>query len=91
MGVTSWINLYRSGDYVGRSVWLDDWFGVKKKEARKDGNTCADCEYFARCRPIVSNFVLALVRTPITGTARRQMCGRTPGSTGRRLKRISVA
>ena len=24
-GVTDWRNPYRSGDYVGRSLWLDEW------------------------------------------------------------------
>jgi hypothetical protein len=26
LGVTQWINYYRSGDYVGRSIWQGDWF-----------------------------------------------------------------
>ena len=26
LGVTEWRNLYRSGDYVGRSLWLDEWY-----------------------------------------------------------------
>jgi len=26
LGVTKWVNLYRSGDYVGRSLWLDEWY-----------------------------------------------------------------
>ena len=24
--VRQWINFYRSGDYIGRSIWEDDWF-----------------------------------------------------------------
>lgn len=27
LGVASWRNAYRSGDYVGRSLWLDEWYG----------------------------------------------------------------
>jgi len=27
LGVASWHNAYRSGDYVGRSLWLDEWYG----------------------------------------------------------------
>jgi hypothetical protein len=26
LGVTTWVNLYRSGDYVGRSLWLTEWY-----------------------------------------------------------------
>lgn len=26
LGVKRWVNAYRSGDYVGRSVWLDEWY-----------------------------------------------------------------
>jgi hypothetical protein len=26
LGVEVWWNSYRSGDYVGRSLWLDDWY-----------------------------------------------------------------
>jgi hypothetical protein len=26
LGVTEWVNVYRSGDYVGRSLWLDEWY-----------------------------------------------------------------
>jgi len=26
LGVTKWVNMYRSGDYVGRSLWLTEWY-----------------------------------------------------------------
>jgi hypothetical protein len=26
LGVKLWLNAYRSGDYVGRSLWLDEWY-----------------------------------------------------------------
>lgn len=26
LGVAAWRNAYRSGDYVGRSLWLDEWY-----------------------------------------------------------------
>jgi hypothetical protein len=26
LGVAQWVNAYRSGDYVGRSLWLDEWY-----------------------------------------------------------------
>jgi hypothetical protein len=26
LGLTCWINAYRSGDYVGRSLWLNEWY-----------------------------------------------------------------
>jgi hypothetical protein len=25
LGVERWVNAYRSGDYIGRSLWLDEW------------------------------------------------------------------
>ncbi len=26
LGVARWVNAYRSGDYVGRSLWVDEWY-----------------------------------------------------------------
>jgi hypothetical protein len=26
LGVAKWISIYRSGDYIGRSLWLDEWY-----------------------------------------------------------------
>jgi hypothetical protein len=26
LGVCKWVNAYRSGDYVGRSLWLEEWY-----------------------------------------------------------------
>lgn len=26
LGVQKWVSAYRSGDYVGRSLWLDEWY-----------------------------------------------------------------
>ena len=26
LGLKQWVNAYRSGDYVGRSLWLDEWY-----------------------------------------------------------------
>jgi hypothetical protein len=26
LGLAHWVNAYRSGDYVGRALWLDEWF-----------------------------------------------------------------
>ena len=34
LGVKSWTNAYRSGDYVGRGLWLDDWF--KRTKGKDD-------------------------------------------------------
>jgi hypothetical protein len=31
LGVSRWLNTYRSGDYIGRSLWLEEWY------ARTDG------------------------------------------------------
>jgi hypothetical protein len=27
LGVVRWLNTYRSGDYIGRSLWLEEWYG----------------------------------------------------------------
>jgi hypothetical protein len=27
LGVQHWVNAYRSGDYVGRSLWVEEWYG----------------------------------------------------------------
>jgi hypothetical protein len=32
LGVVKWWNSYRSGDYVGRSLWLNDWYTRTKGE-----------------------------------------------------------
>jgi hypothetical protein len=34
LGVKSWTNAYRSGDYVGRGLWLNDWF--KRTKGKED-------------------------------------------------------
>jgi hypothetical protein len=26
LGLEIWVNAYRSGDYIGRSIWLDEWY-----------------------------------------------------------------
>lgn len=26
LGLSKWVNIYRSGDYVGRSLWLTEWY-----------------------------------------------------------------
>jgi hypothetical protein len=39
LGLKQWVNVYRSGDYVGRSLWLDEWY------CRTDGSSKAI--YFA--------------------------------------------
>jgi hypothetical protein len=34
LGLAQWANAYRSGDYVGRSLWLDEWY----KRTASEGN-----------------------------------------------------
>jgi|SRR5579864_3758696 len=36
LGVEKWVSAYRSGDYVGRSLWLDEWYRRTDK-CDKDG------------------------------------------------------
>ena len=36
LGVAVWVNTYRSGDYVGRSLWLDEWY-CRTDPAMNDG------------------------------------------------------
>lgn len=33
LGVKCWLSAYRSGDYVGRSLWLDEWYGRDRPAA----------------------------------------------------------
>jgi hypothetical protein len=33
IGVSHWVSAYRSGDYVGRSLWLDEWYLRTQPEA----------------------------------------------------------
>jgi hypothetical protein len=35
LGVAKWVNAYRSGDYVGRSLWLNEWYD-REVPARND-------------------------------------------------------
>jgi hypothetical protein len=35
LGVAQWVNAYRSGDYVGRSLWVDEWYD-REVPARND-------------------------------------------------------
>lgn len=46
LGLELWVNAYRSGDYAGRSVWLNEWYGLteddkaRKFTDEKDGEYC---------------------------------------------------
>jgi hypothetical protein len=35
LGLAQWVNAYRSGDYVGRSLWLDEWYKRTNSEVDK--------------------------------------------------------
>jgi hypothetical protein len=40
LGVDCWVNAYRSGDYIGRSLWMDEWYGrttPANSNGEKDG------------------------------------------------------
>ncbi|HKN65164.1 MAG TPA: hypothetical protein VJW73_02750 [Gemmatimonadaceae bacterium] len=37
LGVAQWSNAYRSGDYVGRGVWLDEWYQRTNGKAESGG------------------------------------------------------
>jgi hypothetical protein len=41
LGVECWLSAYRSGDYVGRSLWLDEWYGRDKPVAPVASGTLA--------------------------------------------------
>ena len=32
LGVSTWVNAYRSGDYVGRSLWLNEWYNREQED-----------------------------------------------------------
>jgi len=36
LGVSFWANVYRSGDYVGRSLWLNEWY-CRTDPSKDDG------------------------------------------------------
>ncbi len=36
LGIAQWSNAYRSGDYVGRSLWLDGWY--QRKQHKEDSD-----------------------------------------------------
>lgn len=36
LGVDFWVNVYRSGDYVGRSLWLNEWY-CRTDPSKSDG------------------------------------------------------
>jgi hypothetical protein len=38
LGVASWVNAYRSGDYVGRSIWSNDWYSRNDAGDDKGGH-----------------------------------------------------
>jgi len=37
LGLETWSNAYRSGDYVGRSLWLDEWYSRTRSGAADAG------------------------------------------------------
>jgi hypothetical protein len=39
LGVERWLNAYRSGDYVGRSLWLDEWYKREASDGSEEGET----------------------------------------------------
>jgi len=39
LGVERWLNAYRSGDYVGRSLWLDEWYNREASGGPGKGET----------------------------------------------------
>ena len=47
LGVATWTNAYRSGDYVGRSLWLDEWF-ARTKGGDNEGRYPEPIEVFRR-------------------------------------------
>lgn len=45
LGVVAWRNAYRSGDYVGRSLWLDEWY--RRTDGRDDSGGYPEPIYIA--------------------------------------------
>ena len=48
LGVELWVNAYRSGDYIGRSLWLDEWYN---RTAGIGNGAYPDPIYIARSAP----------------------------------------
>ena len=47
LGVRCWVNAYRSGDYIGRSLWMNEWYGRTKGIADKNGGAYPDPIFLA--------------------------------------------
>ena len=45
LGLTTWVNTYRSGDYVGRSLWLTEWY--RRTTGRDDAGAYPEPLYVA--------------------------------------------
>lgn len=39
LDVARWVSAYRSGDYVGRSLWLDEWYSREASNGPGKGKT----------------------------------------------------
>jgi hypothetical protein len=39
LGVAEWRNAYRSGDYVGRSLWVNEWYGRSIEDSPRRGRS----------------------------------------------------
>jgi hypothetical protein len=84
LGVTAWINLYRSGDYVGRSVWRGhdtatdmydpsiSWSEVGERRAEACIGSGAHTHYWDESAEVVALAIDSIVRSVIDGS---------PGST----------
>jgi hypothetical protein len=48
LGVDLWVNAYRSGDYIGRSLWLDEWYS---RTAGAGSGAYPEPVYIARSAP----------------------------------------
>jgi hypothetical protein len=83
LGVATWSNAYRSGDYVGRGIWLDDWYNRTKtgsgghpepiyvERSRAQAEMCiglgAHTHYWDQSAPDIANHLDELIARAASG------------------------
>jgi hypothetical protein len=91
LGVQQWVNVYRSGDYVGRALWQspddprtyqvrDDWFGERPCRERCLGEG-AHTHYWDATATDVTEYFDAVIEDAMQAAERGQPSGegRSPG------------
>ena len=72
LGVALWRNSYRSGDYVGRSLWLNDRYARTEGDDGSGGSLRRPRPLRFRRRPVALSLTSGLAHIPIIGAAPRR-------------------